>query len=202
MGEKNRRIGADEDGGPFLTIQCHCGALRGELRDPPWLNRAICYCNACQGFPERLGHAESVLDSQGGSDILQTAPGSVHFTEGKEHLACLRMTDKGPLRWYAACCNAPLGNTPGSPRLSFIGLIHSALGGHESLDAAYGPVEVFVYTETARGEPKPEKRLPKSLVLSFGWNMLRARLSGSWKNNPFFGEDGRPVVKPEPPLKA
>ena len=83
---------------PYLKIRCRCGALEGEVREPAWANRALCYCASCQAFPERLGRTDDVLDERGGSDILQTAPGSVHFTRGTEHLACLRITPKGPLR--------------------------------------------------------------------------------------------------------
>jgi hypothetical protein len=33
----------------------------------------------------------------------------------------------GLLRWYAACCKTPIGNTLPNFRASFVGLIHSCL---------------------------------------------------------------------------
>jgi hypothetical protein len=183
-----------------LTIRCACGALEGAVTDPPWLNRAICYCRSCQAFPERLGKVDEVLDKQGGSDIVQTAPSALAFTRGREHLACLRMTSKGPLRWYADCCNTPIGNTGGTPKLAFIGLLHSCLGGHQALDAACGPPRAIVHVDGAVGEPKPRKKLPPGVILGLAGRLLKARLDGSWKRNPLFDDQGQPLARPEPPL--
>ncbi len=182
-----------------LTLRCACGAVEGEVIDPPWLNRAICYCDSCQGFPQRLGKAAEVLDEQGGTDIVQTAPKALRITRGEEHLACLRMTSKGPLRWFADCCNTPIGNTGGTPKLAFIGLLHNCLGGHEALDAACGPPRAIVHVDGARGEPKPVKQLPPTVVLGLVGRLLMARLDGSWKRNPLFDDQGHPVASPSPP---
>ena len=183
-----------------LTIRCACGAVEGAVTEPPWFNRAICYCASCQGFPERLGKAADVLDAQGGTDIVQTAPASVHFSRGREHLACLRMTSKGPLRWYADCCRTPIGNTGGTPKLAFIGLLHSCLGGHEALDAVCGPPRAIVHVEGALGESKPRKHLPSRVVLGLMGRLLKARLDGSWKRNPLFDDAGLPIATPLPPV--
>lgn len=183
----------------MLDISCQCGALKGRLESPAWTNRAVCYCRSCQAFPARLGKAEETLDAQGGTDILQVPPGAVTFSQGDEELACLRITPKGPLRWYARCCNTPIGNSAGTPKLSFMGLIHTVLGGHAALDVAVGAPRAFVFTETALGEPKPEKVLPVGMLLSFAWWIGKARLTGAWRNHPLFDDQGKPVAVPAPP---
>ena len=38
-------------------------------------------------------------------------PKFMTMTQGADRLTFLRMTEKGPLRWYASCCNTPIGNT-------------------------------------------------------------------------------------------
>ncbi len=80
-----------------------------------------------------------------------------------------------------------------------MGLLHGCLGGHDALDAALGPVDVVVFPEEARGEPKPEKRLPPTLVLRFALDLARARIGGRWKRNPFFEASGAPIAEPTPP---
>ena len=177
-------------------VRCSCGALTGTLHDPPWVNRVICYCNSCQAFPERLGRGEDVLDAQGGSDIVQTSPRHLTFTQGRDYLACLRLTPKGPLRWYASCCNTPIGNTPANFRLSFVGLVHTCLGDREALDAAFGPPRMQVFTRFARGEPKPKQRVSMPAVAGFIWHMAAARATGGYKVNPFFRQSGEPVATP------
>ncbi len=177
-------------------LRCTCGALTGALDHPPWATRVICYCNSCQAFAERLGRREDVLDHQGGSDILQTSPSHLTFTAGHEHLACLRVTANGPLRWYASCCNTPIGNTSANPRMAFVGLLHGCLGGHSSLDAAFGPPRTYIFTKSARGEPKPKQRISVPAIAGFLWHTTAARLNGGYKVTPFFDPSGAPVAAP------
>ena len=40
------------------------------------------------------------------------------FTQGKDRLACMSLSDKGMLRWYTTCCNTPIGNTMRNSRFS------------------------------------------------------------------------------------
>lgn len=161
------------------------------------VNRGICYCKDCQAFACFLGGAERILDARGGTDIVQTSPRAVRITSGREHLACLRLTADGLLRWYAACCNTPLGNTPPSYRLSFVGLIHCCLGDPaRSLDASFGPSSMRVHTGSAWGEPKPRTRGVALAIARLGGAMLRARLSGAYRDTPFFDPDGVPIAAP------
>jgi hypothetical protein len=176
-------------------LQCRCGTLQGLVREPRRANRVICYCKDCQAFAHFLGRAGEILDERGASDVIQVLPRNVTFTQGVESLACIRLTEKGLLRWYARCCNTPIGNTLATPKLSFVGLVHSCLA--QPLDDAFGPVLAVVNTASAKGEPKPKTA---GLGTTVGWfitTVLRARFNGDYKHTPFFRADsGAPIVTP------
>ena len=108
-------------------LQCECGRFQGRVDLIAVVNRGTCYCKDCQAFAYFLGRAERILDERGGSDIVQTSPQAVQFTRGAENLACVRLTPKGLMRWYARCCNTPIGNTLSNYRMSFVGLLHACL---------------------------------------------------------------------------
>jgi hypothetical protein len=186
---------------PFMShpLQCRCRTLKGFVANPFAANRAICYCKDCQAFAHFLGRSADVLDARGGSDIVQILPKHITFTQGVESLACMRLTPKGMLRWYAGCCNTPIGNSLATPKFSFIGLVHSCLrsGGGTALDEAFGTVRAWVNTNGAKGDPKPKVR---GQAATFGWFLattVKARLNGDYRQTPFFRPDtGEPVVSP------
>src|SRR5262249_2209217 len=103
-------------------FQCRCGEVRGRLASasPGTVNRVICYCDDSQALAHLLGRAD-LLDVRGGSDIVQVAPASITFEQGQHRIAGLRLTPKGLFRWYARCCNTPVGNTI-SPAIPFVGI--------------------------------------------------------------------------------
>ena len=180
-------------------IQCDCGRLKGTLERTAGVNRCACYCADCQAFARFLKRENEILDAAGGTDIVQTTPKNVTFTEGIEHLACMRLTDRGLLRWYAACCNTPIGNTPPDFKMSFVGLIHNCLGSERgSLDKAFGPIRMRVHTESAKGEPKPKPIGMLAGVSRAIAGILKARIDGSYKRTPFFiPASGEPVATPK-----
>ncbi len=179
-------------------LRCRCGKLRGTVANPRAANHAICYCKDCQAFIHYLGNVSDVLDARGGSEILQTLPRNLTFTEGLEQLACLRLTPKGLVRWYTRCCRTPIGNTLITPKWSFIGLLHSCLRSDSlSLEASFGPVRAWVHTDSAKGDPKPKAR---GIGTSIGWllrTMVKARLNGDYRLTPLFrAHTGAPIVVP------
>jgi hypothetical protein len=175
--------------------------LQGQVHDPRNSNHAMCYCRDCQAFAHFLGRAGEVLDERGGSEVIQVLPRNVVFTQGADALACMRLTPKGLVRWYAGCCKTPIGNTLDTPKLSFIGLVNTCLKtadtGGASLDDVFGPVRCWVNPSGAKGEPKPKVAgLGRTLVWFFG-NVVRARLNGDYRKTPFFNmATGQPSVQP------
>jgi hypothetical protein len=184
-----------------LEIGCTCGRMRGVVRaiEPGSGNRGACYCDDCQSFAHFLGQSDAVLDAYGGTSIFQVSSGRVAITQGSEHLACMRLTPKGLLRWYAGCCRTPLGNTSATPAIPTVGIVERCLmppAGGASLDDLLGPVRFHVFTRfarpsrSARSAPNPP---PQRSAWSDGRAFLRmirlalgARLRGDGKRSPFF----------------
>jgi hypothetical protein len=181
------------------SIRCHCGKLKGTLNHNQAINRCVCYCADCQAFARFLNREHEILDEMGGTSIIQTLPANISFTEGIERLSCMRLTANGLLRWYAACCNSPIGNTPPTPNLSFIGLIHTCLGSDPALlDKAFGAIKVYVHTQSAIGGNKPKSAGVLSGTLRVLGMILKARLDGRYKQTPFFVmESGTPIAVPK-----
>jgi hypothetical protein len=178
--------------------RCRCGKLAGEVETGAVVNRGVCYCKDCQAFAYFLGASERILDDRGGTDIVQTSPQALTFTTGREHLACVRLTPRGLMRWYAACCNTAVGNTAPNYRLSFVGLIHDCLtNSSQALDASFGPALMRVNTQSAAGEPKPRSAGVFGAVVRLGGMMLRARVTGAYRHSPFFSADGAPIAQPK-----
>src|SRR5262245_34003449 len=100
-----------------VELACRCGEIHGWLRgaSPRTVNRMVCYCDDCQAFLHHIGRAE-LLDARGGTDVVQLAPSTMVLDRGTDRVAGLQLREKGMNRWYASCCQTPLGNTLG-PRL-------------------------------------------------------------------------------------
>ena len=169
--------------------------MQGYVDYPQSSNRGVCYCKDCQAFARFLGGGD-ILDEQGGTDVVQALPKNIHFTQGSEVLACVRLRENGLLRWYARCCNTPIGNTPANFKVSYVGLIHNCLeGSGKSLGESFGPVRLRVNTKSARGTPKPESMGFVPMVFRVLYTLLKARIDGSYRQTPFFAS-GVPVATP------
>jgi Family of unknown function (DUF6151) len=179
-------------------LQCRCGTVKGYVTDPHKVNRAVCYCRDCQAFAHFLGRSGEILDSQGGTDVIQTLPARVIFTEGREALACMRLSKNGLLRWYTACCKTPIGNTLPNFRASFVGLIHSCLeNAGAPLDGSFGPVRMRVNTKSAKGNPAPAAFGGMLGIMRVLAMVARARIDGSYRRTAFFSVDtGAPIAAP------
>jgi len=178
-------------------LQCRCGNLQGHVVLPSPSNRVVCYCRDCQAFARFLGRADNTLDSQGGSDVIQVLQARLIFTRGTDSLACMRLSDKGLLRWYARCCNTPIGNTVANPRISFIGLLHDCLGAEPSLSASFGPVSMRSFTGSATTKVASSKVGFFLGVLRIAAMVIRARIDGGYRRTPLFdGATGTPIVEP------
>jgi len=188
-----------------LPIRCSCGTLRGFARgvSPARGNRVICYCPDCQSFAHFLGRANEILDPRGGTEIFQTSPARIQITHGRERLACMRLTPKGLLRWYADCCKTPIGNTAITRAIPFVGVIcvcfDSASVGL-TRDAALGPVRAHVNTTAAKPDAEGRKVRTSGVARSiarFARLVLLARLRGDQKASPFFdARTGEPSETP------
>lgn len=188
-----------------IEIRCQCGTLRGVARglSPQTGNRAVCYCLDCRAFPLVLGVGDRILDEDGGTDLFQTSAARIAFTDGVEQLACLRLTPKGPFRWYARCCDSPIGNTPTTSAVPFVGLLVDCLASASpdtSLDDALGPVRTRVFGRFAKRDVShtgASSGPGLAMALRLLPMMLRSRLRGDHRRGAFFdGETGAPRATP------
>lgn len=179
-------------------LACRCGTLRGTVDTTAPHERIVCYCADCQAYARWLGRPGEDLDERGGTNALLTVPSAIEIARGAEQLACVRLTNSGPLRWYAACCNTAVANTGVSHRLAFASLLAPSLGGAgPALDAAFGPARLFGFVKDAKGEPKPKGTPFLGVLLRVAARSLKARLDGSYRRTPFFDvASGRPRAAP------
>lgn len=168
-----------------IPLRCRCGKLQGTLDSRRVAARAVCYCKDCQAYGHFLG--TGVLDAAGGTEVAASLPAAVHFEAGLEHLACMSLSPKGLYRWYAACCRTPIGNTPRDPRSAYVGLARACLDlPDDALARELGPVRARVQTATATGKVETSALGTAWLMLKVGSMLLKARLGGGYKDNPFF----------------
>ena len=168
---------------------CACGNVVAEVA--PNGTRLICYCASCQAFARHLGRSD-VLDAQGGSDLFQALPEDVVILKGVEHLDCLRLSEKGPLRWFTNCCSSPMCNTGARralPLASFLVSGFTELG-------RLGPPIARVNRKTAIGHVEGEKGNWKTIVFKFIGRAIESYASLGFRHNPFFDKGGRPIAQP------
>jgi hypothetical protein len=181
-----------------FPLSCQCGAVQGELDAAQGGTRAVCYCKDCQAYARFLARSDEMLNPLGGTEIIAALPRAVHFSSGLERLACMSITTNGPYRWYASCCRSPIGNTPRDRKIAYLGLVRSCLSvPDDALEPAFGPLNTVVNAGSALG---PVRTTPIATMLGIakiGRNVLGARISGKYKENPFF-EPGsnKPVSAP------
>lgn len=180
-----------------IQLRCRCGKLQGEVDTKRVAARAVCYCKDCQAFARYLEAQDVVLDAAGGTEVEATLPAAVRLTGGLEHLACMSLSPQGIYRWYASCCNTPVGNTPRDPKMSYVGLVRTCLDApDEGLDRALGRARFTANTGSAN---RPVKSTPVSMVFAvarIGVALVKARVGGGWRSNPFFDAAGAPVRTP------
>ena len=182
-----------------FPVRCRCGEFEALLRFPERAGRAVCYCRDCQAFARFLGNPERILNDLAGTDVIATSPRFLRIVRGEQQLRCMSLSETGLLRWYTACCRTPIGNTPRDPKLSYVGLVHNCLAGSPlELDAAFGPAKVAVNTASASGNVTTTPWHTFRAVLKIVRNVAGTRLSGRYRDNPFFvAGTARPLVTPQ-----
>ena len=140
-----------------------------------------------------------MLDDFGGTDIVAVRSRHLTFTQGREQLTCMSLSDTGTLRWYTTCCKSPIGNTPRDYKVSHVGLVHTCLSADGVLlEESFGRVSMRVNRQSATGKPPPNFPIRFSLAASrYMASMAWTRVSGQYRTNPFFHlPEGRPLVQP------
>lgn len=177
-------------------LRCRCGKVRGEVNAARAYTRGTCYCKDCQAYARFLGQP-GLMNDRGGTDIVPMSPSGVRIDEGLEQVACVSLSEDGRLRWYAACCRTPLGNTPRDPKLSYVGMPTTCFAAApETIDAAFGARDrIVLNTGSASG-------IVRGTPLAFflgGLRILGNMLAARVRREPptlFFDASGRPIRRP------
>lgn len=164
-------------------------------------NRIVCYCDDCQAFVHFLGRSD-VLDAHGGTDIFQMTPAQLRITAGMESVECLRLTEKGLVRWFSGCCQTPMANTVASPRVPFVGVVHCFMdhaADGRPRDDVLGPPRGWIQGRFAPGglPPHAHPRAPLGLIVRAARLLARAWVTGKSRPSPLFDpKTGKPVARP------
>lgn len=187
-----------------LPIRCDCGHLRAraDLRDHH-ARRAVCYCRDCRMFAHFLERAGAILDRHGGTEVVQMSQGRLRIEAGREQLACMRLTPKGLLRWYAGCCHTPIGNIPPNRHIPYLGLVHACIdfgARGRTPEALLGPIDCRVNAhdpDVRRTYADAHEGIPPGTLVRVASRVLVWRLHGDHRQSPFFDPaSGAPVAEP------
>ncbi len=173
-----------------LGFSCDCGAVRGHITAPAVAagTHVVCHCADCRAAQLHLGQPDPAPDPV---DLFQTTPDAVTFEAGADKLAFFRLGPRGMMRAYASCCNAPLFNLPGNPRLPFAGLHVARVDTPERL----GPIITRGYLPQRDGGTRHKGA--GRMALGLAVRMAASGLSGRWRVNPFVDPETRePVAAP------
>ena len=120
----------------------------------------------------------------------------VSFTSGIEHLACLSLTQKGLLRWYAKCCNTPICNTARNWKVPYVGLLSGCLKTDPAaFERSFPQVQMRVNTQSAKQAPPPMRLRTAISLAGFMPRVMLSSISGAYRQTPFFDQaEGAPVV--------
>lgn len=181
-------------------LQCQCGALHGQVSQTERALRGICYCKDCRAYSHHLGQAAAAAhDALGGVEFVATQSQYVTLTDGTQHLACLSLSEKGLLRWYAKCCNTPIGNTMRNWKFPYVGLVHTCLRADPaSYERAFPRLQMRVNTGSARQAPPGMAFGTVVALMGFMPRVMLSGVNGTYRQTPFFSAPaGTPKVEIE-----
>ncbi len=169
------------------NFSCQCGTVAGQIDNvtPKSSNHLTCHCKYCGGFAVHLGQADRLVDDSGATDLLQVAPWSIRFTSGQDRVKALQFSEKGPLRWYASCCNTPLGGTLSRRFPPFCVLVMENL---TFPNGGPGPVIFNAFCDQIAEKErcsKSGKLAALRLLARLASQAVKGGVSGNWRDNPF-----------------
>lgn len=172
-----------------VPFSCSCGGIRGTLHKATPLggNHVRCYCSSCRAA---ACFTTGIDPEERGVTLFQTTPDKISFQQGHSKLAVFSFTPRKLLRYRASCCGVQMFTMLPTPKFALAGIMTNLLKD----TSAIGPVasEAFI--------PRPDGSTKHSSVLKlFGgtiWRALVARVTGRWKQTPFFDiATGKPVAE-------
>jgi hypothetical protein len=182
---------------PKIQLSCACGHIQGHTENVTAQsgNRVHCCCKDCQKFADFLEHDKPIMNEYGATDIFQMPISHVHLTQGQDQLGLMRLSPKGLNRWYAKCCNTPIGNTLGG-KAPFIGVIHNFMQHSQSRDQELGQTRGHIHCQSAN-VPVPETQQASFFKVSMRVlaKLVSWKLKGYHQPSAFFDKHSHPVAK-------
>ncbi|WP_324827528.1 DUF6151 family protein [Qipengyuania zhejiangensis] len=182
-----------------IAFSCACGAVSGTLLEagPSQGDHVVCHCTDCQDFGRYLGKSERIVGVAGGTPLYQCRCARMRMQTGRDKLACLHLTDKPTLRWYAACCRTPMFNTYANGRVPYV----TAMVGNcdpNRREAVFGPPIGHLFTGDATGDVGDVPKM--SMTRMVGRSMRRIVkdvVSGDRRRSELFdGQTLQPIATP------
>ncbi|MGC1506512.1 MAG: DUF6151 family protein [Sulfitobacter sp.] len=163
-----------------VPFTCRCGKVQGTLHNVGSGNHARCFCQSCRAADIFTGETDPGAD---GVTLYQTTPDNITFDSGQDQLAVFSFGPKNLLRWQASCCGALMFNTLRAPKVPFAAL----RADRASNTADFGPVASRGFIPVEGGKHRHEGVGP--LVFGMLWRAFIGRITGRWKQTPFFDID-------------
>ena len=173
---------------PDLPFRCACGSIAGELigPNPSVGDHVVCHCTDCQAFATRLGAGDRVLDQHAGTALYQGRSATMRLLTGRDRLACMHLTDKPTLRWYARCCSTPMFNTYKNGSIPYITTVIANCD-PDRRETLLGPPVGHLFTDEATGGASHLKRLSMfKLMRRFSGRMIADIFSGDRRRSELF----------------
>jgi hypothetical protein len=168
-------------------LQCRCGALRGHVSNLRLAVRGVCYCKDCRAYAQHLGQLAATHDTAGGAEFVATQAMHVSFEGDSRQLACLSLSKRGLLRWYAQCCNTPIANTTRNWRFPYAGLLHTCLKADPAgFEQSFPKLQMRVNTGSAIQAPPSMKFATVAALLGFMPRVMASGINGAYRQTPFF----------------
>ncbi len=123
----------------------------------------------------------------------------MRLVRGRDRLACLHLTEKPTLRWYARCCDTPMFNTYRNGRIPYITTLIANCDADQR-ERLLGPPIGHLFIEEATGDVSHLKPLPMAtLMRRFFKRMITDIIVGDRKRAELFDPHTLdPIASPEP----
>jgi hypothetical protein len=182
-----------------LPFSCACGEVQGWIAQagPKEGDHVVCHCTDCQYFATHFGAGSRILDAAGGTSLYQSRCARMHLSKGRDKLACVHLTEKPTLRWYAACCNTPMFNTYAHGRIPYVTTLTANCDSARRV-ALLGPAIGHLFTKDAIADPGDVTRMSMAkLMRRFFRRMVQDLVSGDRKRSALFDPATlQPIAKP------
>jgi hypothetical protein len=160
-----------------ISFACSCGQIKGTLRGaaPSTGTHLECFCTDCRAAEVYAGQPDIPSVT-----LFQTSADKFDVEQGHDKLAVFSFGEKNLLRWHAACCGSIMFNTLRNPKTGFASIRVPLLADQNAI----GKVTTKAFIKTASGKSKHHGMA--RFVYGLLARMAAVRLSGRWKQTPFF----------------